>query len=117
MNCKLVDMLYISGIVNALYELRLNWKMNTWIMDLIAIISICLKTILKTIQHCHGGANLGHEIKLNISQRKPESVLFSGARLSLRIQGWALKNVRGSALSANPAVPQRWDPYRFGTKF
>ncbi|QCD90660.1 hypothetical protein DEO72_LG4g1617 [Vigna unguiculata] len=34
-------------------------------------------------QHCHGGANLGYEIKSNIFQRKPESVLFSGVRLSL----------------------------------
>jgi len=79
--------------------------MNTWIMALIGIISLCLKTILKTRQHCHGGANLGHEIKWNISQWKPEYVLFSGVRLSLRIQGWALKNARGSALSASPAVP------------
>ena len=50
----------ISEIVIALCELRLNWKMNTWIMALIGIISLCLKTILKTRQHCHGGANLGH---------------------------------------------------------
>ena len=79
--------------------------MNTWIMALIGIISICLKTILKTRQHCHGGANLGHEIKWKVSQRKPEYVLFFGVRLTLRIQGWALKNARGSALSVNPAVP------------
>jgi len=57
--------------------------MNTWIITLIGIISLCLKTILKTRQHCHGGANLGYEIKSNIFQRKPESVLFSGVRLSL----------------------------------
>jgi len=98
-------MLCISGIVNALYELMLNWKMNTWIMALIGIISLCLQTILKTRQHCHRGANLGHEIKWNISQWKPESVLFSGVRLSLRIQGWALKNLRGSMLSASLVVP------------
>ncbi|QCE14037.1 hypothetical protein DEO72_LG11g1035 [Vigna unguiculata] len=29
----------------------------------------------------------------------------------------SLENVRGSALSASPAVPQRWDPCRSGTKF
>ena len=124
----------ISEIVIALCELRLNWKMNTWIMALIGIIPLYLKTILKTRQHCHGGANLGHEIKWNIFQWKPESVLFSGVRLSLRIQGWALKNARRLALSANPAVPsvekcekneaecqlkvpKCWDPYRSGTKF
>jgi len=73
-------------------------------MALIGIISLCLKTILKTIQHCHGGANLGHEIKLYISQRKPKYVLFFCARMSLGIQGRALKNARGSALSAIPAV-------------
>jgi len=80
MNCLMFG---ISEIVIALCELRLNWKMNTWIMALIGIISLCLKTILKTRQYCHGGANLGHEIKWNISQRKPEYVLFSGVRLSL----------------------------------
>jgi len=95
----------ISEIVIALRELRLNWKMNTWIMALIGIISLCLKTILKTRQHCHGAANLGHEIKWNISQRKPEFVLFSGVRLSFRIQGWALKTARGSSVSVSPAVP------------
>ena len=95
----------ISEIVIASCELRLNWKMNTWIMALIGIISLCLKTILKTRQHFHGGANLGHEIKWNISQRKPEFVLFSSVRLSHRIQDWALKNARGSALSASPMVP------------
>jgi len=130
-NCLMFD---ISEIVIALCELRLNWIMNTWIMALIGIISLCLKTILKTRQHCHGGANLGHEIKWNISQWKPESVLFFGVRLSLRIQGWALKmrenqrwapaqrclalkNARRMRLSASRAVPQRWDPCRSGTKF
>jgi len=37
--------------------------------------------------------------------KKTKFVLFSGVKLSLRIQGWALKNARGSALSANPTMP------------
>jgi len=47
----------ISEIVIVLCGLRLNWKMNTWIMALIGIIPLCLKTILKIRQHCHGCAN------------------------------------------------------------
>ena len=39
------------------------------------------------------------------ANKKPEYVLFSCVRLSLRIQGWALKNARGLALSASRAVP------------
>jgi len=124
----------ISEIVIALCELRLNWKMNTWIMTLIGIISHCLKTILKTRQHCHGCANLvmkSSETSPNENQNLCFSLVWGWAP-EFKAEPWkmredqhwvraqwclALKNARRMGLSASRAVPQCWDPYRSGTQF
>jgi len=49
--------------------------------------------------------------------KKTKFVLLSGVKLSLRIQVWALKNARGSALSASPALRVVCFPFAMITFF
>jgi len=79
--------------------------MNTWIMALIGIVSLCLKTILKTRQHCHEDANLGYEIKWNISQWKPEYVWCEVEPQNSRL---SLEKCERISVERQPSGAWRW---------
>jgi len=77
--------------------------MNTWVITLIGLRFLNWKLIWKPSNSAKGVPIIVMKVG-NKFLKKTKYVLFSGVKLSLRIQGWVLKNARGSALSANPAV-------------